>query len=251
MKTIPFGHQGKKQCENLTCCILFEDHHNSQVSRLHNIAQSSDTEQGERAGRTYVPYTHTKSYEEKNNLATLQRTNTHSPHTRSMDESWYQALFAPRWGRGHTVGLPQHRRPDNAMGWEVRQLLPIHTSGFFFFIYISCTDTYTHNHTENPLTSVAWNVGLGREVGVQNKARELSEECIQQTLDRMEVQMRALIMQAEHKGGNISIQAIQGAEHKSKHILHLLAVCAHTRAKCVGMKISSSLLKVEYCYYAF
>ena len=36
---------------------------------------------------------------------------------------------------------------------------------------------------------------------MQSKARELSEECIQHTLDRTEVQMReALIMQAEHNG---------------------------------------------------
>ncbi len=35
---------------------------------------------------------------------------------------------------------------------------------------------------------------------MQSKARELSEECIQHTLDRMEVQMLTLIMQAEHRG---------------------------------------------------
>lgn len=38
------------------------------------------------------------------------------------------------------------------------------------------------------------------EVVVQSKARELSEECIQLTVDGMEVQMLVLIMQAEHKG---------------------------------------------------
>lgn len=35
---------------------------------------------------------------------------------------------------------------------------------------------------------------------MRRRARELSEECIQHALDRMEVQMLALIMQAEHKG---------------------------------------------------
>ena len=32
-------------------------------------------------------------------------TRTRSSHTCTMDESWYQALFAARWGRGHTVGV--------------------------------------------------------------------------------------------------------------------------------------------------
>lgn len=59
---------------------------------------------------------------------------------------------------------------------------------------------------------------------MQSKASELSEECIQHTLDRMEVQTLALIMQAEHRGYTSQFKVIQQAGHKSRRILHMSAV---------------------------
>lgn len=74
------------------------------------------------------------------------------------------------------------------------------TLQLFFSLPCTHAHTSTNTHTERfpDLCGVKWRAGEGG--GVQSKARELSEECIQHTLDRMEVQMLALIMQGEHKG---------------------------------------------------
>lgn len=97
---------GSGWCENLTCCILFEDCINPQVTLnlvgKINIEQLSNTVQGRGHVHTRTVHTHKKK------LVTPQWACAHT-HTlsngRTMDESWYQALFAARWGRGHTVGV--------------------------------------------------------------------------------------------------------------------------------------------------
>lgn len=150
---------------------------------------------GKRA-HTHRYYTYIETDTKKNKLVTLQWARTHTPHTLV---PWMKADIRPCLQQGevgdilseffNTTDLttPRAEKVDSFSPYTLQ-----------LFFSPPCTLLQTHTHTQS-LTSVVWNGVLGREEGVQSKARELSEECIQHTLDRMEVQMVALIVQAEHK----------------------------------------------------
>lgn len=82
------------------------------------------------------------------------------------------------------------------------------------------------------------------EGGVQSKARELSEESIQHTLDRTEVQMLALIMQAEHKERVSQFKWF--SKHRSVHLLRISAAGIHTAAKCANMNAAFALIPFSF-----
>ena len=61
--------------------------------------------EGRHTHGTVNTYIHGKTMRKEQPCYTSEGTHRYSSHSHSLGESWYQALFAPRWGRGHSVRL--------------------------------------------------------------------------------------------------------------------------------------------------
>lgn len=247
MKTIVFGHQGVRQWENLTCCILFEDCFNPQVilkfSLLHNAEQWSDAE----PARGQHAHTHKNSEKRTAMLQFPRHTQTHSLHT-----------VVPRMKADIRPCLHQGEVGDTLSDFlnttdlttpraEKLDSFSPYTHFSFFVVFFCPLCAHWHTHRIPDLSGVKWRAG---ERGWRAKG---SERTVRRMHQANTWRDGSSDVSPYHAGraqeGNISIQAIQWAEHKSRHILHLFAVCTHTAAKPVNTNIFSSVLLVEYCFY--